>query len=77
MLIQSLCERDSQHTICLVHEHAEIIDLMAVGRANAAVAAMQHHLDYVEQSLNTSEPIRLTHVIARPPLLTQSWALGL
>jgi DNA-binding GntR family transcriptional regulator len=52
VLIQSLYEREAQHTICLVHEHAEIIDLMAAGKAKAAVAAMQHHLDHIEESLD-------------------------
>lgn len=52
VLIQSLYERDSQQTICLVHEHVEIIDLMEAGKAKAAAAAMQHHLDHIEQSLD-------------------------
>lgn len=52
VLIQSLYERESQHTICLVHEHAEIIDLMMAGKVKAAAAVMQHHLDHIEESLD-------------------------
>jgi DNA-binding GntR family transcriptional regulator len=52
VLIQSLYERESQTTICLVHEHAEIIELMAAGKAKSAVAAMLHHLDHIESSLD-------------------------
>jgi DNA-binding GntR family transcriptional regulator len=52
VLIQSLYERESQNTICLVHEHAEIIDLMETGKVRAAVAAMHHHLDHIEASLD-------------------------
>lgn len=52
VLIQSLYERDSQHTICLVHEHAEIIDFIAAGKTKAAIAAMQGHLDHIEESLD-------------------------
>jgi len=52
VLIQSLYERDSQRTICLVHEHAEIVELMEAGKAKAAIAAMQHHLNHIEESLD-------------------------
>lgn len=52
VLIQSLYERESQNTICLVNEHAEIIDLMETGEVQAAVAAMNHHLDHIEASLD-------------------------
>jgi DNA-binding GntR family transcriptional regulator len=52
VLIQSLYERDSQNTICLVHEHAEIIALMTAGKVKAAIEAMQHHLDHIEDSLD-------------------------
>ena len=52
VLIQSLYERETQKTICLVDEHAEIIDLMQSGKVKAAVAAMQHHLDHIEASLD-------------------------
>lgn len=52
VLIQSLYERETQKTICLVDEHAEIIELMQSGKIKAAVAAMQHHLDHIEASLD-------------------------
>jgi len=52
VLIQSLYERESQSRICLVHEHAEIVDLMEKGKIRAAVAAMHHHLDHIETSLD-------------------------
>jgi DNA-binding GntR family transcriptional regulator len=52
VLIQSLYERESQNTICLVHEHAEIVALMETGKIRAAVAAMHHHLDHIEASLD-------------------------
>jgi DNA-binding GntR family transcriptional regulator len=52
VLIQSLYERESQNTICLTHEHIEIIDLMKAGKAQAAVAVMLHHIDHIEASLD-------------------------
>lgn len=52
VLIQSLYERESQTTICLVHEHAEIIGLMERGKIQGAVAAMHRHLDHIEASLD-------------------------
>jgi len=59
VLIQSLYERDGQHTICLVHEHAEIIALMEAGKPKAAAAAMQHHLDHIEESLDYGRADRI------------------
>jgi DNA-binding GntR family transcriptional regulator len=52
VLIQSLYERQSQQTICLTHEHLEIVELMQRGKVEPAVAAMQHHLDHIEASLD-------------------------
>ena len=52
VLIQALYERQNQHTICLVHEHSELIDLMQQGRVEDAVAAMVLHLDHIEASLD-------------------------
>jgi DNA-binding GntR family transcriptional regulator len=52
VLIQALYERQNQHTICLVHEHAELINLMQQGHLDDAVAAMVLHLDHVEASLD-------------------------
>jgi DNA-binding GntR family transcriptional regulator len=37
---------------CLVHEHAELINLMQQGHLDDAVAAMVLHLDHVEASLD-------------------------
>jgi DNA-binding GntR family transcriptional regulator len=59
VLIQSLYERETQNTICLVHEHVEIIDLMESRKARAAVAAMQHHLDHIEASLDYDPASRI------------------
>ena len=52
VLIQSLYERASQHTVCLVHEHIAVIDLMQRGRIQEAVRAMLEHLDHVEAALD-------------------------
>lgn len=52
VLIQSLYERPQQATICLVDEHVEVINLMRLGRADEAVAAMAHHIDHIEASLD-------------------------
>src|SRR5258708_24221884 len=55
VLIQSLYERETQNTICLVNEHIEIIDVMETGKLPAAVSAIRHHLDHIDASL-TSTP---------------------
>lgn len=52
VLIQALYERQNQNTICLTHEHADIIEMMARGRGEEAVQAMLHHLDHIEASLD-------------------------
>jgi DNA-binding GntR family transcriptional regulator len=52
VLIQSLYERSNDESVCLVHEHAEIVDLMQQGRAAAAVKAMVDHLHHIEASLD-------------------------
>lgn len=52
VLIQALYERQNQNTVCLTHEHVDIIDLMANGRVRDAVAAMLHHIDHLERSLD-------------------------
>jgi len=54
VLIQALYERQGQKTICLVDEHAAIIELMRQKRIEDAVAAMEHHLDHIESSLDYS-----------------------
>lgn len=54
VLIQALYERQTQKTICLVEEHAHIVDMMRRGRADEAVAAMDHHIDHIEESLDYS-----------------------
>jgi DNA-binding GntR family transcriptional regulator len=59
VLIQSLYEREAQNTICLVNEHAEIIDRMETGKVRAAVAAMLHHLDHIEASLDYDPASRI------------------
>jgi DNA-binding GntR family transcriptional regulator len=59
VLIQSLYERETQNTICLVHEHVEIIDLMETGKGRAAVVAMLHHLDHIEASLDYDPASRI------------------
>lgn len=52
VLIQALYERQDQKTICLVDEHSELVELMRGGRVDAAVDALGHHLDHIEQSLD-------------------------
>jgi DNA-binding GntR family transcriptional regulator len=52
VLIQALYERDGQGTICLVHEHAEIVGLMQKKKVQAAVSAMLRHIDHIEGSLD-------------------------
>jgi DNA-binding GntR family transcriptional regulator len=52
VLIQSLYERSHEESVCLVHEHAEIVDLMQQGRAAAAIKAMVDHLHHIESSLD-------------------------
>jgi len=52
VLIQSLYERSNEESVCLVHEHAQIVDLMQQGRAAAAVQAMADHLHHIEASLD-------------------------
>ena len=52
VLIQSLYERSNEESVCLVHEHAEIVDFMQQGKAAAAVKAMVDHLDHIEASLD-------------------------
>jgi DNA-binding GntR family transcriptional regulator len=52
VLIQALYERGNQRTICLVDEHAAIVDLVIEGRADEAVAVMEHHIDHIEESLD-------------------------
>jgi DNA-binding GntR family transcriptional regulator len=52
VLIQSLYERQGQQTICLTHEHLEVVELMERHKVEAAVAAMLHHLDHIEASLD-------------------------
>jgi DNA-binding GntR family transcriptional regulator len=64
VLIQSLYERETQNTICLVHEHAEIIELMETGKIEAAVSAMQHHLDHIEASLDYDPAGRIDRRLA-------------
>src|ERR1700736_3597549 len=54
VLIQALYERQTQKTICLVEEHAEVVEMIRQKRAAEAVAAMEHHLDHIEQSLDYS-----------------------
>jgi DNA-binding GntR family transcriptional regulator len=54
VLIQALYERQGQKTICLVDEHATIIEFMRQKRIADAVAAMEHHLDHIESSLDYS-----------------------
>ena len=70
VLIQALYERQNQHTICLVHEHAELIDLMQRGRLDDAVAALVLHLDHIEGSLDYKGTVhmddRLTLSIEHP-----------
>jgi DNA-binding GntR family transcriptional regulator len=55
VLIQSLYERSNQESVCLVHEHAEIVDLMQQGNAAAAAKAMADHLHHIEASLDYDE----------------------
>lgn len=64
VLIQSLYERQGQHAICLVHEHAAIIDLMEQGNTTAAVKAMQQHLDHIEGSLDYGASAKLDERLA-------------
>jgi DNA-binding GntR family transcriptional regulator len=52
VLIQSLYERPAQHTICLTHEHSEIVDLLEQGDVEGAVSAMEAHLNHIEASLD-------------------------
>ena len=52
VLIQALYEREGQSTICLVHEHSEVVDLMRRKRVQAAVSAMLSHIDHIEGSLD-------------------------
>jgi DNA-binding GntR family transcriptional regulator len=54
VLIQALYERQGQKTICLFHEHATIIEHRRQKRVADAVAAMEHHLDHIESSLDYS-----------------------
>jgi DNA-binding GntR family transcriptional regulator len=64
VLIQALYERQSQHTICLVHEHSGIIELMQQSRLDDAVAAMQLHLDHIEASLDYDAGAQLDNRLA-------------
>lgn len=52
VLIQALYEKPSQRTICLVEEHAQLIELMIERRTEEAVALMHHHIDNLENSLD-------------------------
>jgi DNA-binding GntR family transcriptional regulator len=65
VLLQSLYERQGQPTICLVHEHAGLVDLMEAGKVRAAVAAMEHHLDHIEASLDYDVVAHIDERIAR------------
>ncbi len=65
VLIQSLYERESQHTICLIHEHMEIVDLMERRDADAAVRVMAAHMDHIEQSLDYEKLPALDDRLAR------------
>jgi len=58
-LIQALYEREAPETVCLVHEHVELVALMAQGRAEEAVALMAHHMDHIEESLDFPPPSAL------------------
>jgi DNA-binding GntR family transcriptional regulator len=52
VLIQALYERESQNTICLTHEHVEIVNLMEAGRVEVAAGAMLHHIKHIEANLD-------------------------
>lgn len=65
VLLQSLYERQGQPTICLVHEHAELIDLMEAGKVRAACTAMQHHLEHIEASLDYDVVAHIDERVAR------------
>jgi DNA-binding GntR family transcriptional regulator len=52
VLIQALYERQDEKTICLVDEHAELVELMRGGRVDAALEALGRHLDHIEESLD-------------------------
>jgi DNA-binding GntR family transcriptional regulator len=54
VLIQALYERQSQKTICLVEEHAEIAEIIRQKRTAEAVAAMDRHISHIEESLDYS-----------------------
>jgi DNA-binding GntR family transcriptional regulator len=54
VLIQSLYERYNEESVCLVHEHGEIVDMMEQGNAAAAIGAMAEHLDHIEATLDYS-----------------------
>lgn len=65
VLIQSLYERDSQHTVCLIHEHMEIVDMIERRDADAAVAIMAAHMDHIERSLDYTKLPTLDDRLAR------------
>jgi DNA-binding GntR family transcriptional regulator len=52
VLIQALYERQSDKTICLIEEHAEIVEMIRQRRVADAVAAMERHIDHIEGSLD-------------------------
>ncbi len=52
VLIQALYEKPNQRTICLVEEHAQLIELMIEKRTDEAIALMHHHIDNIEDSLD-------------------------
>lgn len=52
VLIQALYEKPNQRTICLVDEHAKLIERMIERRTEEAISLMHHHIDNLEDSLD-------------------------
>jgi DNA-binding GntR family transcriptional regulator len=65
VLIQSLYERDTQPTVCLIHDHEEIVDLIAARDADRAVAVMMAHIGHIEASLDYDKRPVLDDRLAR------------
>lgn len=64
VLIQALYEKPTERTICLVDEHAELIELMIARRTDEAIALMLRHIEHLEDSLDYNSSLIDERVLA-------------
>lgn len=57
ILVQSVYEK-KMGVLCLTEDHSRMIDFIAEGRKDEAVAMMQHHVDHIVSSLELTEARR-------------------